>query len=774
MSQVILGPTLSGEDLSKELRNRKLIKVYKTVTPSTKGIVEQRVLLEEHNGWYIDRKNKQSIRMAKEKPSDECFEDEVWSILAQMGFKEMNQGRNFQISVGENFPPRQIDVFAKDDEVALIVKCVRRDTLGKKSMDSLISEIAAAKGPVQKTMFKHYGRQQSPKLAYVIATRNIRWSESDINKCKEQKISIISDREIDYYAAIVRHLKHAARFQLLGHLLEDSEIRGLSQKVVATRSVMGGDTCYMFSISPNELLKIAYVGHKSSREIDNIKTYQRMLQPHRLKRIAKFINAGGKFPTNIVINLKTKRKSGLKFEGIQKVDDQALGYLYLPRSYASAWVIDGQHRLYGYAYCMLGAGYNQDKTKIPVLAYENLSTDKERELFIDINSKQVRVSTSLLVELYDELDWASNEPDKAFRALLSRLTSRLNSEHTSPLFNRVVLTGRAKNAFRCLTQASLTDGLRNAKLVGSIGQRRVMIPGPLSTEDPNAHDQNLRKAFSVLTRCLELFSTKLIDHWKLGDGPGGYLCTNNGLRAIFHVISDIADHVSNKHGTDLCRLNADEVTDMISPYLNTLGDYFKSAPSSEINRFRKIGSSLMAVKIQSLELEDQINKRSSDFSPTALQEYRKQKNKEGTSTASIKIMEIHRLLSEYVLTALKMSFGTHDKIWWTSGIPLKIRQNCSAEWEADQRQGSEESHLNLISYVEICLKNWELVKDVISLDAKNKNDKKRNTGWIRKLNDVRKVAAHPERGILTPEQVALVDEIEAKVQKYFPKSEVTS
>lgn len=774
MSNVILGPTLSCEEFSQELRKRKQTEIYKTVTASTKGIIEQKVLLEEYEGWYIARRNKQSVRMAKKKPYDEQFEDEVWSILAQMGFKEMSLGRNFQISVGENVPPRQIDVFAKDDEVGLIVECTRRDTLGRKSMNSLISKIATAKAPIQKAMFKHYGRPQTPKFRYVIATRNIQWSQSDINRCREQNIAIISDGEIDYYAALVRHLKHAARFQLLGHIFEEIRIKGLAQKVVATRSVMGGDTCYMFSISPNDLLKIAYVGHKSSREIDNIKTYQRMLQPHRLKRIAKFINDGGKFPTNIVVNLKTKRNSRLKFEGIEKLDDQALGYLYLPQQYASAWIIDGQHRLYGYAYRMLNTAYNQDKTKIPVLAYENLSADKERELFIDINSKQVRVSTSLLAELYDELHWASSEPEKAFRALLSRLTSRLNSEHASPLCNRVVVTGKKKTAFRCLTQTSLNDGLRIAKLVGSIGQRSVVIPGPLSTEDPNAHDQNLEKAFSIITRCLGLFSTKLADHWRLGDGPGGYLCTNNGLRAIFHVISDISDHIRNRYGTELCHQDADQVVGFISPYLDALGEYFKSAPSLEIDRVRRIGSSLMAVKTQSLELEDQINRRKADFNPTALKEYRNRKNKMNESTASIKIRKIHRLLSEYVLTVLRKRFGTDDKRWWTEGIPLEIRLDCTKKWEESQRQGSEESHLNLINYVRICTKNWELVKNVISLDAKNKTNRTKNADWIRQLNNVRNIVAHPERGTLTPEQIALVDDIETKVQKYFPESEVAS
>ena len=73
------------------------------------------------------------------------------------------------------------------------------------------------------------------------------------------------------------------------------------------------------------------------------------------------------------------------------------------------------------------AGFNQDSTVLPVLAYENLPADEEMNLFIDINSKQVKVSTGLLVELYADLHWRSSDPEEAFQALLSRITSRLNS-----------------------------------------------------------------------------------------------------------------------------------------------------------------------------------------------------------------------------------------------------------------------------------------------------------------------------------------------------------
>ena len=46
----------------------------------------------------------------------------------------------------------------------------------------------------------------------------------------------------------------------------------------------------------------------------------------------------------------------------------------------------------------------------------------------------------------------------------------------------------------------------------------------------------------MLSDCMRMFADQLESHWTTGDGPGGYLCTNIGIRALFHVIKDVADH----------------------------------------------------------------------------------------------------------------------------------------------------------------------------------------------------------------------------------------
>ena len=634
-------------------------------------------------------------------------------------------------------------------------------------MSNLLQKITAIRSGLIKSIQRKYSNHPKLKIKFVIATRNIEWTSVDLAKSKASQIAVITEGELDYYAALVKQLKHASRYQLLGHLFEGQKVAGLAREVLAARGKMGGNTFYTFLISPSELLKIAYVGHKASRDIEDLGTYQRMLQPARLKKVAEYINGGGKFPTNIVVNLKTNKGTKLRFDVKEKIGDEALGVLYLPPNYASAWIIDGQHRLYGYAYAQRLGGYGSNSTVVPVLAYDNLQAEQEMKLFIDVNSEQVKVNKGLLGELYSELHWKSSNPDKAFRALLSRIASRLNDDVTSPLYERMVVTGKKKTSFRCITPTSISDGLSVVHLVGRVRDGSI-VPGPLSTSSAYDYSANLRKSLSVISSCLSLFSSEMPKHWDVGDGPGGYLCTNNGIRALFHVMNDVADHVRRKDSIDLYLLSADDTLEALEPYLMALVEFFRDASDHEMLAFRKTGSSLKAVREQAFAMESKLQMVFENFKPHGLQEYIDSLDEAGTQEARTLVMNIQKRLFDYVIGVLKQYYGTKDKVWWVEGVPSKIRQDCSGRWEGKDREGLEEEQLFLENYIAICIHNWEIVKDVISLSAKDKNAKNPNTKWIRRLNTIRNKVAHPEQGPLNSDQVEFVRQLADEVELYFP------
>src|SRR5207244_8789476 len=118
-----------------------------------------------------------------------------------------------------------------------------------------------------------------------------------------------------------------------------------------------------------------------------------MLRKSRLNKISQYITEDGIFPTNIVINIEKNR---LQFEPVEQKKDQSggqdaglLGWLDIRPAYKSAWIIDGQHRLFAYS------GHTKaHKSKLSVLAFEGLPPSKQAELFIDINAKQKSVYQS--------------------------------------------------------------------------------------------------------------------------------------------------------------------------------------------------------------------------------------------------------------------------------------------------------------------------------------------------------------------------------------------
>lgn len=766
-SDEVFGPLVSGDEIKSELRTRSQKVDYKTVTGKNMKLILDKVKLEEVDGWRKKKRNKKSYKLERDKALDVQLEDEVWCILANMKFSQLSQGRQFKVSIKSAPNPRQIDVFAVDDDVALVVECTQSDKPKRKDMSKLIDKISAFKGEISNSIHKQLNGEKQRKTKFVIATRNIEWRPVDVTKCENAGIAILTETELEYYAKLTQFMKSAARFQLLAHLFEGVGIPGLAHEVSATQVITGKTKYYNFLISPADLIKISYVGHKASRSTDNIDTYQRMLQPNRLKKISKFINDGGRFPTNIVLNFKTPRKRALKFEKTGEVGGVSTGKLTLPTNYGSAWVIDGQHRLYGYAYAQQEEGYKEDQSVLSVLAYENLESKDEMDMFVDINSKQVKVKTNLLIELYADLHWNSDDQSEKMLAVRARIVSKLNTLKTSPIYDRVAVTGKGKTYLRCLTQQSLSDGIKEAGLLGSI-KKDEYIPGPLAHHAGNDASKTLGKAVDVIKEILNMFAEEVPDNWNAGDKSGiGYLCTNIGIRSLLLVLESACHYVRHKISIDLSTLTADELLEELKSVFRPLVEYFKSADIDTIQTFRRKGSSLAAVSNQAMGMNAIINEKIPDYIPKGLTEYLATRDKNANEESLLMINKVHTKMFEFVIGMLKREFTEENKVWWVEGIPKATRIKCTNAWEEKNRQGEEEEELNLSDYVHIASANWEIFKHYFALGAKNIDDKKKVMKWIDDLIRLRNKTSHPERGLLNAKEASRVKEIYDLVDEYF-------
>lgn len=760
MSDYLINLLTSKEEIIRTLTQRKKEYIEKTISSSTLDTLREKAALEEKDGWEIIRENKKSLRLAKDKPLDEQLEDELWSIVARMGFDELSDGRNFTINVGEDVNPRQIDVFAKDRETAVFIECTCCEEPRKKRMHQLIEKIESIKLKVALSINNNYGKNPKLKLRWVIATRNIEWGEADLEKAEAARIVVLRDQEIDYYKKLTDHLKLAAKYQFLSHLFQEESINGLEITVPATRGKMGGVTFYNFLIKPADLMKIGYVSHKASRDISNLETYQRMLQPKRLTNIARYIDNEGQFPTNIVVNIKTK--GGLRFEKKDTIGDSAFGTLYLPDQYASAWIIDGQHRLYGYAHSER-ANNPEDKTTLPVLAYENLSPSKEAQLFVDINCEQVSVTKNLLVELYANLRWDSPHYEERLEALRSRVVMALDQRKTSPIYGRIKTTTKDKTSYRCLTVTSFNDGLKENKFFGEAKGAAIKY-GPLCDSRKFDLKFSLEKAIEILAEYLRFYAEALPDHWALGDGPTGYLCTNNGIRALLRVLKELLNHIGHKHAMELDIYSAEDIMPIIEQYAEPVISYFATASPESIALFRS-RSSLDGVNKNSLMMMSLIHGKFNDFLPPGLHKYLENVDIDGTDDASSMIDKIQEKLFTVTIAVLKQSYKSDQNQWWTEGIPESVRLECVKRHEKDKGIKNKEQYLYLIDYKTIAAYCWDILKDYYSFSKDG--GKEKQLKWVVDLNQVRTITHHREKWPATKDQVAYVREIFSKVMKNF-------
>ena len=444
---------VSGEDLDRAYskRNQKFV---------SKTLLKQDITPFLNEKWEkVRSRSKTHIKLRKLKDIGPGFEDEVWCIFHRMGFFELNKDSKFVIPrFGSNIT-KQIDIFAREDQCICIVECKAAEVLHtKKSLNTDITEIEAIRRDIDLSInqyYKHKGEPQKFKFVWILATKNIDISDNDRQRADLANIFIIDDPLLEYYNEFSKHFGHAAKYQFLSDFLLKREIPNLIDSIPAIKGTMGEKEFYSFVIEPDKLLKLAYIAHRGKRNVESLDSYQRMAKKKRLNKIAEYIrDKKGIFPTNIVLNIQSD--SPLRFDRAADMAGQnaVLGELYLPNIYQCAQVIDGQHRLFAFA------NLEEAMTAtIPVIAFENLDSATQAQLFIDINGEQVKVPKNQLLDLHSELNWNSDDPNLRLDALLANLVKQLDKDKNSPLRDKVIKVGGNKTKNRNLTLTGLVSDM---------------------------------------------------------------------------------------------------------------------------------------------------------------------------------------------------------------------------------------------------------------------------------------------------------------------------
>lgn len=755
----------TGDDLRPIYAAKARTYDEKTIAAASANALDLKLAAEETEGWRVLKRNKRSIRLGRDKPLDRQLEDEVWCLLYRMGFKDLNLDRNLSIQSGDGGPRRQLDVFAKDDETVFIVECTHAHEAGAKSLKGVIDRISAMREDVLKAVQAHYGRSPKLKVKIAIATRQIDWRPVDLDHAQKAGVPVMREDDLAYFAKLTDILKGAARYQLLGRYFQGEKVEALRTRIPATRGRVGNAKFYSFLISPHDLLRIAYISHMARASNEDLQTYQRMVKPSRLKAIGRYIDDGGTFPTNIVVNFKV---TGLNFDVSETYGDTQTGFLNLPGQYGSAWVIDGQHRLYAYAYASRLP--EEDRSVVSVLAYEGLPIRDEIEMFVAINTQQVKVNRNIVDLIVSNLDIEHRDPKKRLEALCARGALLLDDDRRSPVRDRILTVAQDKTHHRCLTLTSLADGIEENNLLGSVHKPRgsgetVLVPGPLGDLGGDSA-RSLTRVKEVLSGYFGLFAIPLSEHWALGDAKGGYLCTNLGLRALLFMLRRLISFIE-RDGLRTNALDPDDLVERLAPLTAPIVEYFRNADPSDIARFRNRGSSLLSVSQNALQMMAIVMEAIPAFDLPEVRNYLDSQDAEGTKQAKEMIDEINRIIFDDVLATLKATFGEVRDAWWMQGVPKNVRIDCDRLYNENNGEHDRWRYLFFVNYADIVTHgdNWDLFKDHYNFYGKGK--KADLVRWIGKVNKARTVTHHAEKGPLSRDQVDYVRRVHELVKRHI-------
>lgn len=695
---------------------------------------QRKSALEElEEGWEFvkDYADPKFVKVRKEKPYDEQFEDKVWLLFYQMGFSHLNKDRNFKMAYDYQNPnfTQQIDVFAADDETVLIVECKSagnvKDGVFKKEIEALHGQMDG----LRKTALKQFpGR----KIKFIWATHNYIMSSKDIQRLQEWNIIFFSDAIIDYYCELVKHLGTCARFQLLGNLLANTEIKNMQNKIPAIKGKMGGHEYYEFSIEPEKLLKIGYVLHRSEANKNMMPTYQRIIKKKRLKEVQAFINNGGYFPNSLIISIDTKGK-GIQFDqSLTKVDDalSKLGVLHLPKRYHSAYIIDGQHRLYGYS----DTDYAKTNT-IPVVAFVDLDRTEQLKLFMEINENQKSVSKTLRVTLNSDMLWDSPDYNLRREAMRSMIAQKCGEEPTSALLGRVVIGEDEKNPTKCITIEAIQQALKRSHFLSVYGKNNVIVED--GTFDIGDNQATVDLLYSFLEACFKVMKVNCEKEWMAGDQ--GILTINRGIQAVIRIIDDIILHLINQKKVSPKSQSIESMVDEVEYYLEPLMSYINSIDDGsrkELKGFLGGGGEKKFWR----SFQKVIAEKRDDFMPEGLTEYIENETKQYNVESREYLSYIERKVKEVISHALNSYYG--DK-WMIKGLPKSIYKN--AEKDASDRNyellsNDEDGEIEIWDCITLsnCKEivtfshNWSEIFESIMTRPEDKNlsTKDQKTEWL--------------------------------------------
>ena len=703
---------------------------YKAVNTEfeTRRVLHSEVEAYEKLGFSVQKQTARRTTMVRKKDHAVQFEDDIWCMFYRLGFRTLNRDDQLRIQWGPNdSDTQQLDVVAVGDDAIFVVECKAAKNPTSRSFMTELNIMTQYMEGVSNALKQVYGADK--RVKFIFATRKYRFQEEgeDINRMKNANIFHLNDNSYNYICNLIKSYKESVIYQFLGLMFKDELINNDELKIPVLRGTMGGHYYYIFSIEPSTLLKIGFVLHRTRVNDSMAPTYQRLLVPSRLKGITKFIDDGGYFPNSIIINFSASNENlKVRFKPIKaETDSQSeFGFLFIPNAYGIAYIIDGQHRVYGYAQ----SGHKFDST-IPVVAFENMESEEQLKIFMEINENQKAVSPSLRLDLEEDLYWKSTRLDSRMKALRSSVIKALSSNSNYVLYNKISIgEDPSLLSFKPFNTALGRSGLiPKATQTQWTGDTDICIYNINETDIDKAMKDSRKRIAQFIDGAYSIADKNMDESVK-----NTFLFSNRATFAFITLLGSIHSHLIKTNDINPQSSVQDRIK-AIEPYVLCLSKKLSNLSDEESRTITGIlGQGADTFWLRSYQ--NIINMDFPEYSPEELIEWKETQDKSLQEEGARRKADIKRQLRILLFNCLQQVYGSQ----WQSNNNVAILKN-TVEGRIIKEFGDNEDfemsdfdwkdYLEIPEYKDIIDKNFihpgfeEVFAINIGLAFKSKKDK---------------------------------------------------
>ncbi len=625
------------------------------------------------------------------------FENEVKDFLQKMDFNDLKGGSDFRIG------GKQIDVgFGTQSKTYVIVSCTTRNKpKSEGSIESKINELKSWYQPIRNGLKSVDSLKEYKNLKLVLAVKGVNKTDRDLDLCtRDPKVYVWDEQFFEYYNSLYSKIGIYAKYELqreLEIMLNESEFANLKNIPSLKINTGNGDFYYLTAIDPLDLLKITYVAR---RERGDQNFYQRMINENKVKKIAYQISKNQlSFFNNLI--LSALDMEGIEFEELNRTDNISLGKLSFNNRLKNLWIVDGQHRLYGYSKVK---DYNKlDHPKIPLSLIVNKNEKEQGSIFISINTNQTILSEDYKWDLYG-----------VYKADLKRNIAALTPRYLNDLNS---LKGRVYIPSITPTRKKGLIGI--SKIGRTIYEQTKLFNGNLDNNKPNPIIKQKDDDAKNSKRLAEFFDENLTLTGTIDPWIQKFFTTSTGIQIYIILITSYILYYAS---------NASDV----AAYLGLLCESTKnSGKFNNDNKIKKFEQSLNSREEKNrficelvALINDKVNTLDKKINLIRLP-HRK------TSTH-----EVERLIRDFVKHMLEDS----SRNWFHEYIPEDVKNNLRTKHKGESDEVWEYIDIGSLIKILDVSQNWEKIFKQIFLDSGNpsfsdKNDVIYTLKTFKKLRD---------------------------------------